>query len=115
MQLLKTVPKMHSRITFFVAMDSIISALNARFQTATSICEKKNSSKQSKRRNYHPSETLELIYIIIEDTTMNSNLFHNICETFAPILNLTDMTKARIKTTCRVLTKIHHMDLSQEF
>ncbi|KAL6456301.1 hypothetical protein MHYP_G00348440 [Metynnis hypsauchen] len=60
---------------FFVAMDSIISALSARFQTTA-----------------------------------------NICETFAPILKLTDMTEAQIKTTtCRALAKIYHMDLSQEF
>uniref|UniRef100_A0A3B1IJ48 TTF-type domain-containing protein n=1 Tax=Astyanax mexicanus TaxID=7994 RepID=A0A3B1IJ48_ASTMX len=59
---------------FFVAMDSIISALSARFQTTA-----------------------------------------NICETFAPILKLSDMTEAQIKTTCRALAKIYHMDLSQEF
>lgn len=59
---------------FFVAMDSIISALSARFQTTA-----------------------------------------NICETFAPILKLTDMTETQIKKTCRVVAKIYHTYLSQEF
>lgn len=59
---------------FFVAMDSIISALSARFQTTA-----------------------------------------NICQTFAPILKLTDMTEAQIKTAIRALAKIYYMDLSHEF
>lgn len=59
----------------FVTMDSIISALSARFQTTA-----------------------------------------NICETFAPILKLTDMTETQIKTTCKhALAKIYHTYLSQEF
>lgn len=59
---------------FFIAMDSIISNLSARFQTTAAICE-----------------------------------------TFAPILKLTDMTEEQIKTTCRALTRKYHRDLTAEF
>jgi len=55
-------------------MDSIISALSARFQTTAKICE-----------------------------------------TFAPILKLTDMTAVQIKEACQTLAKIHDTDLSEKF
>lgn len=59
---------------FFVAMDSIISALSARFQNTTKICE-----------------------------------------TFAPILKLTDMTAEQIKEACQTLAKMYDKDLSENF
>lgn len=59
---------------FFVAMDSIISDLGARFQTTA-----------------------------------------NICETFAPIVKLADMSEEEIKVTSRALTRIYHKDLTAEF
>lgn len=59
---------------FFVVMDSIISALSARFQTTAKICE-----------------------------------------TFAPILKLTDMTAEQIKEACQTLAKMYDTDLSEKF
>ena len=37
-----------------------------------------------------------------------------VCETFAPILKLTDMTEKLIKTTCRALTRKYNKDLTAE-
>ncbi|KAL0189891.1 hypothetical protein M9458_016990, partial [Cirrhinus mrigala] len=59
---------------FFVAIDSIISDLSARFQTTATLCE-----------------------------------------SFAPLLRLGNMSEEQIKATCRALTRTYPKDLTVEF
>ena len=50
---------------------------------------------------------------IICDLSARFNIRAAVCETFAPILKLTDMTEELIKTTCRALTR-KYKDLTAE-
>lgn len=55
------------------------------------------------------------IFSIISNLSTRFQSIANICETFAPILKLPDMTEEQIKTQCRALTRKYNKDLTAEF